>query len=204
MRGPARRSKRQKLMVAARMGSVRGMGSAGGEASALHARRGIMSGRITGLLVIGALLLFPAGGLAEDSQPDATITLLGGSVGVGVGVRWGQGVLTYRGAAYPITVEGFLMGEVGVTTGKVEGAVFNLHRIEDFAGTYVSASTGVTVADGGVVTAMWNLQGVRITLTGPTQGLAVQLATEWLRARLTCLDVSGMAPCSRGDLVSGR
>ncbi len=143
-----------------------------------------MRGRIAGLLVIGALLLLPDGALAQDRQPDATITLSGRSVGLGVGVRWGEGVLTYRGTVYPFTVEGVLVGEIGVTNGEVEGAVYNLQRLEDFTGTYASASTGVTIVEGGVVTAMWNPDGVRITLTELTQGLALELATEGVRVRL--------------------
>ncbi len=143
-----------------------------------------MTGKIAGLLVIGALLLPSGEALAQDRQPDATIRLSGESVGVGVGVRWGAGVLTFRGTAYPITIEGLSVGEVGVTTGDVEGAVYNLQRLEDFAGTYASASMGVTFAGGGVVTAMWNLHGVRITLTELTQGFALQLATEGVWVRL--------------------
>ncbi len=143
-----------------------------------------MGGRIAGLLLIGAFLLLSNGAVAQDGEPDATITLSGGSVGMGVGIHWGQGVLTYRGTNYPFTVEGLLVGEVGITAGDVEGAVYNLQRLEDFAGTYASASTGVTFADGGAVTAMWNLRGVMITLTSITRGLSVELTAEGIWVRL--------------------
>jgi hypothetical protein len=37
---------------------------------------------------------------AADEKPDATVTLSGGTAGVGVGVPWGDGTLHYQGKDY--------------------------------------------------------------------------------------------------------
>jgi hypothetical protein len=36
-----------------------------------------------------------SGSVAEDAQPDATLTLKGGSVAAGIGYTWGNGELEY-------------------------------------------------------------------------------------------------------------
>jgi len=139
---------------------------------------------ITSLIVIGTLLMLSGVAMAQDSKPDATLKLSGGSAGAGVGFSWGSGVLTYQGKNYPFKVEGLSVGNVGITVADASGQVYHLKNLQDFSGIYTSVSAGATLAGGGSVTAMRNQNGVEITLTSTTQGLNVKLAAEGMKISL--------------------
>ena len=48
-----------------------------------------------GLVAVGSLIMVVAGlAAAQSRKPDATLSLSGSSVAVGVGFSWGNGVLT--------------------------------------------------------------------------------------------------------------
>ncbi len=40
---------------------------------------------------------------AEETKPDATVVLNGGSVAIGVGYTWGHGELTYQESSHPFS-----------------------------------------------------------------------------------------------------
>ena len=63
-----------------------------------------------GLVAIAGVGIMSGGAFAK-SKPDATVKITGKSVGVGVGVSWGKGTLTYKGKSYPFSVDG-LFGSV--------------------------------------------------------------------------------------------
>lgn len=140
---------------------------------------------VAGLVAVGSLGVLLAGlAAAQAKKPDATLTLSEGSVAAGIGFSWGKGTLSYQGKTYPIKVEGLSVGEVGVTRASARGDVFNLAKLEDFAGNYAAAGAGGTVGGGGGATAMRNQNGVVIELTSTTQGASLKLATEGLRLSL--------------------
>ncbi len=140
---------------------------------------------VAGLVAVGSLGVLLAGlAAAQAKKPDATLTLSEGSVAVGIGYSWGKGTLSYKGKSYPVKVEGLSVGEVGVTRATARGDVFNLAKIEDFAGNYTAAGAGGTVGGGGGASAMRNQNGVVIELTSTTQGASLKLAAEGLRLSL--------------------
>ncbi|HEY2388460.1 MAG TPA: DUF1134 domain-containing protein [Candidatus Binatia bacterium] len=107
--------------------------------------------------------------------PDATIKLSGGSVAAGVGLSWGSGTLTYKGKAYPISVNGLSVGDVGATKIEASGDVSNLKTLDDFDGNYTAVGAGATVAGGGAAVAMKNQNGVTVTLVSTSQGVKFTL-----------------------------
>jgi len=121
-----------------------------------------------------ATILFLFGSLcraAGDAEPVGTIELKGGSVAVGVGFSWASGTLTYKGKQYPITADGFDVGDVGVTDVRATGKVYNMTSLSDFDGAYSGFSAGATLVAGGAAVAMTNQNGVHMELTSGSEGV---------------------------------
>jgi len=138
-----------------------------------------------GVVAVGGLFAILAGlAGAQPKKPDATLTLSEGSVAAGVGYSWGKGQLSYKGKTYPIKVDGLSVGEVGITRATARGSVFNLRKLEDFSGTYVSGAAEATVGGGAGATVMKNQNGVVIELKSTTQGANLKLGPEGLRLSL--------------------
>jgi hypothetical protein len=129
-------------------------------------------------LVTSLLVLFPA--MAADQAPDGTVTFSGGSVALGIGFSWGSGTLEFQGQEYRLRVRGLSIVDVGASNFTSSGVVYNLKRVEDFAGTYTAATAGATVAGGASTTIMRNQNGVTIQMAATRQGLQFTLAPEGL------------------------
>ena len=63
-----------------------------------------MGRTLLGLLVAGSLLLV-ANGLLAAQVPDGTVKITSRMVSPGIGLSWGDGVLTYKGQDYPFTFQ---------------------------------------------------------------------------------------------------
>jgi len=122
--------------------------------------------------------------VAQGSKPDATLNLSGGWVAAGIGYSWGNGTLSYNGKTYPVRIEGLSVGAVGVTFATAKADVFNLAKIEDFAGNYAAVGVGATVGGGGGATVLRNQHGVEIALLSTTQGASVMVGVEGMRLTL--------------------
>jgi hypothetical protein len=101
--------------------------------------------------------------------------LSGGSVGVGVGVNWASGTLTYHGKNYPVNVKGLTVGDIGVKSVDASGKVYGLNSLRDFDGNYAAVGTGITAAGGGSIAEMENQNGVKVQLVSTTQGVDIGL-----------------------------
>ncbi len=136
---------------------------------------------IVGSVAVASLCLMLAVASAEETAPDATIELKGGSVAVGVGFSWGSGTLTYQGKQYPISAEGFDVGDVGATSITAKGKVFNLKKLADFDGNYTGVGAGAAAAGGGGVVVMQNQNGVKVEMLSTTQGVKLKLAVSGVK-----------------------
>ncbi|WP_244459151.1 hypothetical protein [Roseomonas fluvialis] len=95
-------------------------------------------------LVLSAVLALPALRPAlgqqrgrPDPNPDGTVEIEQVRVGVlAVGTSIGGGRLRFRGEEHRFSVRGIEFGSVGVSSLSARGEVFNLRRLEDFAGRY--------------------------------------------------------------------
>jgi hypothetical protein len=131
-------------------------------------------GLMTALASI-AFLGLSTGAFAQ-SAADAKATFSGGSVAAGVGFTWGNGTLTFQGKSYPFTIRGLSVADVGIAKIDGSGDVYNLKNVTDFAGTYVAAGAGVTIAGGGSVAALENQNGVIVHFHSTTAGLKLNLS----------------------------
>ena len=120
----------------------------------------------------------------KEKTPDATLKLSEGQVALGIGWSWGKGVLTLEGKDYPFKVGGLSVLDVGITKAEAEGTVYNMKKLEDFNGTYVSAAAEATLGVGAGATAMKNEKGVVIHLHPKTKGVNLKLAGEGVKFTL--------------------
>src|SRR5262249_56073594 len=95
--------------------------------------------KMISLIAIGSLVVVVGLTLAQEKQPDATLRLTTGSVALGIGYTWGNGVLTYQGKEYPFSIDGLSVVDVGISQASASGSVYNLKKLEDFNATYPAA-----------------------------------------------------------------
>ena len=143
--------------------------------------------RLSAMVVVLGMVATLAGlalGAEKGKTPDATLKLSEGQVALGVGWSWGKGVLTFAGKAHPFKVGGLSVLDVGITKAEAEGTVYNLKKLEDFNGTYVSAAAAATAGVGVGTTVMKNNKGVVIHLHPKTKGVNLKLAGEGVKFTL--------------------
>ena len=138
--------------------------------------------------VLAAFLLgsFAGAARAEDSLGplSGTLRLESREVAAGIGVSWGQGVLTVDGVDHPFSVSGLTVADVGVARVTATGQVYGLRKLEDFNGTYQGVTLGIAVGGGSEFVAMRNENNVYIKMRAGQQGVRLSLATEGTRLRL--------------------
>jgi hypothetical protein len=122
--------------------------------------------------------------VAADAQPDATVTLTGGSVAAGVGYTWGHGDLNYQKRSLGFSIKGVSVIDVGATNFTATGNVYHLKKLSDFSGNYVAAGAGITLAGGGSATYLKNEHGVVIQLTSTEVGLKFNLSADGVHVSL--------------------
>ncbi len=135
--------------------------------------------RIALPVTLACLLLLASAALAgEKKAPSATITLETTSIALGVGVSWGRGVLTYQGKEYPVSVNGLSLADLGVTSVTASGRVYDLNKLEDFAGEYRGTQLGWAAAGGTADLTLKNQNDVFIVLNATQKGVRLTMALE--------------------------
>jgi hypothetical protein len=122
--------------------------------------------------------------VAADAQPDATVSLKGGSVALGIGYTWGGGELSYGGESHKFSISGMSIVDVGATNITATGLVYHLKNVSDFAGNYVAVSAGLTIAGGGSAVYLKNEHGVVMKLLVTDVGMKFNLAADGVHVTL--------------------
>lgn len=135
----------------------------------------------TVMTMMAACLFLTGLAVAQDMQPDATIELTQGQVAVGIGWSWGEGVLTYKGQKYPVTVQGLSVVDVGITKATAFGKVYGLKNLEAFDGNYTAATAEGTLGGGAGASKLKNRNGVVIDLFSTTRGINLKLAASGVK-----------------------
>lgn len=117
---------------------------------------------------------------ASDGEPasdNAIIEMKIGKLGFLVGVSRGDGRLFYNGREAELEINGLRVGlTIGASFANMRGEVYNLKRLEDIAGTYVSAQASVVaIKGGGQNLVLVNEHNVRLVLWGEQTGLDASL-----------------------------
>jgi len=117
---------------------------------------------------------------AQKATPSGKVTLESTSIAAGVGISWGDGKLTLKGKTYPFSVDGLSLVDWGISKVSATGDVYNLSDPAKFAGTYVAAEAGLTLAGGMGGMVLRNQDGVIMHLRSVSQGAQLQLGTSGL------------------------
>jgi hypothetical protein len=120
----------------------------------------------------------------EGQPPDAIVKLQSRSVALGAGVSWGDGVLSYQGKDYPITVSGLSLLDLGVSSVNATGKVYFLKKVSDFSGNYFATQATFAVAGGGGELVMANGNGVFVALQTEQSGTQLTLGASGVGLKL--------------------
>jgi hypothetical protein len=118
------------------------------------------------------------------APPPAFVTLETKSVAAGIGLSWGEGILSFEGQRHAFSVLGVGVGDIGIAKLISEGAVSNLDDLADFEGTYVAVEAGAAAGLGASVLSMRNENGVVIALKSNIEGIQLALGAEGIRVTL--------------------
>ena len=139
------------------------------------------------LLATGLAAALPAAAQRDPGHPgpvDGRITITARSIAVGVGYDWGDGTLVYNRHTYHFTVRGVTVAAVGFSRIVGHGRVYNLHRLEDFSGTYAASTGEVTAGRGIAGQALVNGQGVQIRIDDVTRGAELSGSADGIQLEL--------------------
>jgi len=120
----------------------------------------------------------------SSPYPMGFVTITLKSLGVGVGIEWGNGVLTYKGKEYTFKVRGIQAVALGASKAVVKGEVYNLFSLSEFPGHYAATEAGGALFKGKEGQAFKNDRGVHIFFKGPEKGLELKIGAEGFTVRL--------------------
>ena len=118
------------------------------------------------------------------APPPPYVTLESMSIAAGIGLSWGEGVLSFEGQRYDFSVKGLSLIDLGVARLISEGAVANLAELGDFEGHYVAVEAAAAAGAGASVLSMRNENGVVINLKSDVEGVQLALSLEGFRITL--------------------
>ena len=121
---------------------------------------------------------------AESAQPSGRVSISSRSIAAGVGITWGDGKLSFKGKDYPFTIDGLTLVDFGISRASASGEVYNLTDVSKFAGTYLAAEAGVTLAGGMSGMILRNQDGVLMRIHSTSRGARLQLGTSGLTIRM--------------------
>jgi hypothetical protein len=91
---------------------------------------------------------------------------------------------SFKGKDYPFSIDGLTLVDFGIGRASANGEVYNLTDVAKFAGTYVAAEAGLTLAGGMSGMILRNSDGVVMRLHSTSRGARLQLGTSGLTIRL--------------------
>ncbi len=113
-----------------------------------------------------------------------TVSMSARGAALGVGYTWGDGTLRYGGRQYRFSVNGITVADVGFSRVAGTGRVYNLHRLQDFSGTYAAATGEATLVNGIGGQVLRNGNGVEIRVDQVTRGARLQGSADGIKLTL--------------------
>jgi hypothetical protein len=120
----------------------------------------------------------------ESATPSGKVSIQSRSIAAGIGVTWGDGKLSFKGKDYPFSIDGLTLVDFGISRANANGEVYNLTDVAKFAGTYVAAEAGLTLAGGMSGMILRNQDGVIMRIHSTSRGARLQLGTSGLTIRM--------------------
>jgi hypothetical protein len=142
---------------------------------------------LIGLLLAGSLLLLSNLSFAPAQATDGTVKITSRMVAPGIGLSWGEGVLSFKGRDYPFTFKAsglFRDVDTKIAAAELSGRVFELKRLEDFSGNYQRVESETAAGGTAAGAAMKNQKGVIVNLVSTVEGRKFTLAREGMDIEL--------------------
>ena len=136
------------------------------------------------LLLLVVMVLATTAISGESPKPSGKVTMESKSIAAGIGVTWGEGKLNFKGKDYPFSIDGLTVVDFGISKASATGDVYNLTDVAKFAGTYVAAEAGLTLAGGMGGMVLRNADGVVLHLRSTSRGARLQLGTSGLTIKM--------------------
>jgi hypothetical protein len=137
--------------------------------------------KLVSILFVSAMLLTSTA-FATDPVKTGTVVIDETQVSLIIGGDMGGGVVTMGDESRSFKTTGIKLGSVGIHKIHLIGNVYDLNKMEDFAGTYASFEMGATLGYASA-DAIWlkNDKGVKINLksSGAT-GISLEIDVEGL------------------------
>ena len=146
-----------------------------------------MGRTLLGLLVAGSLLLALSVSSTPGQVPEGTVKITSSTVSPGIGLSWGDGVLTYKGQDYPFTFQAkglFRDVDAKITAAELSGQVFNLKSVALFNGTYRKVEAKSSDSGAGSRATMKNPNGVIVNLVSTIEGRKFILGRDGITIKL--------------------
>jgi hypothetical protein len=136
--------------------------------------------RLLGLLLLAAVALAPAAGLAqEDRTPSGTVEIDQTQFALLFSGAFGGGTLHYQGRSYGFTIGGLGIGGIGIATLHATGDVYDLHDVADFGGVYGQAGASYALGKESAGS-LWleNPKGVHLHLQTQREGIILSVGAD--------------------------
>jgi hypothetical protein len=122
--------------------------------------------------------------LAQSPNPSGKISVQSTSIAAGIGVSWGDGILSFQGKEIHFSVGGLSLVDFGISKASAVGEVYNLKDMSQFPGNYLAGEAGFALAGGMGGISMRNSNGVIIVLRSASTGAKLQLGPSGLDIKL--------------------
>jgi hypothetical protein len=138
-----------------------------------------------GLLVSGAAMAVGALGSTAAEAATGSIYLKIVSAGFIFGVTGGEGVLTFNGVQYPLSLGGLSAGlTAGLAGTELIGSVSHINAPSDINGIYSKIGADISIAGGASVQRLRNTRGVLLKLHGKQVGFMFSIDLSGLSLNL--------------------
>lgn len=131
-----------------------------------------------------ALMLGGSAMAAEKMVRSGTITIDETQFGFILGGSSGGGTLVFKGKPHKFKIGGLSVGNVGVSKVRGSGEVYNLARLEDFAGTYSKLEASATLVEGAGSLRLQNDNGVILKIDTKSGGLQLSAGAGGVKVSL--------------------
>ena len=132
----------------------------------------VLSGLRVSLLAVAALV----GAVPVANAAEGTVSIRIVKAGFVIGGSAGEGVLTFQGRRYPLSIGGLSYGfTFGASETRFRGTVRNIRRPSDVSGIYAQGGAGAAVGRGAQAVILTNQKGAVLELSGEQTGLIVSL-----------------------------
>ena len=135
--------------------------------------------------IAGTVFLLSVCFSVAAEEPAGTVKITTRMLAPGIGLSWGDGILSYKDQDIPFTFQAnglFRNVDENITAAELSGQVFNLNNAADFAGNYQKSEEQDTDASSSAT--MRNEKGVVVNLVSTVAGRKFNLSRDGLKVEL--------------------